>query len=114
MGTVVNGRWPKRESRMYLTDEERHIIRMVDTLNGMVNSVVGGTSLFHWPLPFNGDPNESPIECFMQGQNLTTNLLGVINAAVSYTDSQGNYNRIAYSEKDKVYVRQTIDKLENQ
>lgn len=78
--------------------------RMVETLNEAQQKVVGHANYLHWPLLFAADPETTDIECFMQGDSPTTNLLGVLNGALAFTDSEGIRHRISYSSDDARYT----------
>lgn len=76
--------------------------RAVEILNEAMHTVPGVSSHLHWPLPMTGDAENSSIECFMSQDAVTTNLLGILNAIVSFT-KDGILHRIEFSKDENRY-----------
>lgn len=76
--------------------------KAVEVLNEAMHTVPGVASHLHWPLPMLGDAENSNIECFMSQDAVTTNILGVLNAIVSFT-KDGILHRIEYSKEENRY-----------
>lgn len=75
----------------------------VIVLNEAASKVVGATSYMHWPMIFVGDPEATSIECFLSNETTTTNILGILNGILSFTDSEGFYHRVTYSVEKSLY-----------
>lgn len=88
--------------------------RAVNVLNEARSKVVGAPNYMHWPLIFAADPEATDIECFLSDQVSTTNLLGVINGFLAYTDSAGVRHRISYSVEESEYRISSVPHVEVQ
>ena len=87
----------------------------VIVLNEAASKAVGATSYMHWPMIFVGDPEATSIECFLSNNTTTTNILGILNGILSFTDSEGFYHRVTYSVEESVYSiqKQRVDQSES-
>lgn len=86
----------------------------VSILNEACSKVVGAPNYMHWPLLFAGDPETTAIECFLIDQTSTTNLLGVVNGFVAFTDSAGVRHRVTYSTENSEYTVTSVPHVEVQ
>ncbi len=76
----------------------------VNILNRSRNEVVGLRDHLHWPLFMVVDPDQTSIEAFLQDSTACTNVLGVLNAIVGFTDLDTGYGyRIGYDKEQDTY-----------